>query len=54
VASKRNTRAKVMASPRVCVLMGVNKGLYDRFDYSYRSSVQEAQSKKAGGNNSGF
>lgn len=54
VESQRSTLAKVMASSGVCILMGINKTLYDRFDCSYRGGVQETQSKKAGGNNSGL
>lgn len=54
VESQRSRLAKVTASSGVCILMGVNKALYDRFDCSYRGGVQETQSKKAGGNNSGL
>jgi hypothetical protein len=32
-----------MASSKECILMGINKVLYDRFDCSYTESVQEAQ-----------
>lgn len=37
-----------MASSRLCIVMDINKVLYDRFDCSFRDSVQEAQLKKKG------
>lgn len=44
--TKGSRLAKVMTSSRLCILMGINKVLHDRFDCSYGDSVQGAQLMK--------